>query len=246
MHAYLAEYIGTMLLLLMGMGVVANVSLKDSYGFGGGWVLITFGWGFSVFIGVAVAGPFSGAHLNPAVSLGLALAGKFAWGKLLPYMMAQLAGSITGALLAWWQFSDHYNKMDEADGILGTFCTAPAIKNTHKNVFSEALGTFVLVFVVLFLSGPTLVADALPNAKIGLGSIGALPVALLVIAIGMSLGGTTGYAINPARDLGPRIVHTIVPIKAKGGSNWGYSWIPIVGPFMGACIAAVLYLSVIV
>lgn len=244
MHPYLAEFIGTMLLILMGVGVVANVSLKDSYAFGGGWVVITFGWGLGVFIGVIVAGPFSGAHINPAVSIGLAMAGLFPWAEVPMYIIAQLGGAIAGALLAWWQFSDHYNRSDDAAGILGSFCTAPSIKNTPKNLFSEALGTFVLIFVVLHLSGANLAADGLENAKIGLGSIGALPVALLVVGIGMSLGGTTGYAINPARDLGPRIVHALVPIKAKGGSNWAYSWVPIVGPVIGAAIAALLYRSI--
>ena len=232
------------MLVLMGVGAVANVSLKDSFASGGGWVVITFGWGLGVFIGVIVAGPYSGAHINPAVSIGLAIAGKFPWQEVPMYILAQLAGAMTGALLAWWQFSDHYNRHEDQAGILGTFCTSPSIKNIHKNLFSEVLGTFVLIFVVLYLSDATINSETLKNTKIGLGSIGALPVALLVVGIGMSLGGVTGYAINPARDLGPRFIHAIVPIKTKGSSNWSYAWVPIIGPIIGATIAALLYLSI--
>lgn len=244
MHPYIAEFLGTMLLILMGVGVVANVSFKDSFANGGGWVVISFGWGIGVFIGVIVAGPYSGAHINPAVSVGLAVAGKFPWPEVPMYILAQLGGAMTGALLAWWQFSDHYDRHEDQAGILGTFCTSPSIKNTHKNLFSEVLGTFVLIFVVLYISDATLTSDTLKNTKIGLGSVGALPVALLVVGIGMSLGGVTGYAINPARDLGPRFIHAIVPIKTKGSSNWNYAWVPIIGPITGAVIAALLYLAI--
>jgi glycerol uptake facilitator protein len=160
------------------------------------------------------------------------------------YILAQLGGAMAGALLAWWQFSDHYNRHEDQAGILGTFCTSPSIKNTHKNLFSEVLGTFVLIFVVLYISDATLTSETLKNTKIGLGSVGALPVALLVVGIGMSLGGVTGYAINPARDLGPRFIHAIVPIKTKGSSKWNYAWVPIVGPIVGAVIAALLYLAI--
>jgi len=244
MHPFIAEFLGTMLLILMGVGVVANVSFKDSYAFGGGWVVIAFGWGLGVFIGVIVAGPYSGAHINPAVSIGLAIAGKFPWQEVPMYILAQVAGAMSGAFLAWWHFSDHYNTGEDKQAILGTFCTGPSIKNTHKNLFSEILGTFVLIFVVLYLSDATLSSSLLKNTKIGLGSIGALPVALLVVGIGMSLGGTTGYAINPARDLGPRIMHALLPIKHKGDSNWPYAWVPIIGPIIGASIAALLYLGI--
>jgi len=244
MNPYIAEFLGTMLLILMGVGVVANVSFKDSFANGGGWVVITFGWGIGVFIGVVVAGPYSGAHINPAVSIGLAVAGKFPWQEVPMYILAQLGGAMTGALLAWWQFSDHYNRHEDQAGILGTFCTSPSIKNTHKNLFSEILGTFVLIFVVLYISDATFSSETLKDAKVGLGSVGALPVALLVVGIGMSLGGVTGYAINPARDLGPRFIHFIVPIKTKGSSNWGYAWVPILGPIAGAIIAALLYLAI--
>jgi glycerol uptake facilitator len=244
MHPFIAEFIGTMLLVLMGVGVGANTSLKDSYAQGAGWVVISFGWGLGVFLGVIVAGPYSGAHINPAVTIGLAVAGKFPWIDIPMYILAQMGGAMTGALLAWWQFSDHYNQHDKKEDILGTFCTAPSIKNTNKNLYSEALGTFVLVFVVLYISDASFHSGMLKNAKIGLGSIGALPVALLVVGIGMSLGGVTGYAINPARDLGPRFIHSRVPIQGKLNSNWNYAWIPIAGPIIGAIIAAALYLIV--
>ena len=243
MQPYLAEFIGTFILILLGVGVNANVSLKDSFAFGSGWPLITFGWGFAVFAGVIIAGPYSGAHLNPAVSIGLAVAGRFPWADVPFYALAQLAGAMAGALVVWFQFSDHYNRMEDKDGILGTFCTSASIPNTFKNLFSEAVGTFVLVFVVLFLSGPTFASESLPGTVIGLGSIGALRVAFLVVGIGMSLGGTTGYAINPTRDLGPRIIHALVPIKGKRDSNWSYSWIPIVGPVIGAAIAGLVFLA---
>jgi glycerol uptake facilitator protein len=242
MTPFLAEFIGTFILIILGVGVNANVSLKDSFAFGSGWPLITFGWGFAVFAGVIIAGPYSGAHLNPAVSVGLAIAGKFAWAEVPYYVLAQLAGAMAGALVVWFQFSDHYNRMDDKDSVLGTFCTSASIPNTFKNLFSETVGTFVLVFVVLFLAGPSFTSVSLSDTVIGLGSIGALPVAFLVVGIGMSLGGTTGYAINPARDLGPRIVHALVPIKGKRDSNWSYSWIPIVGPVIGAAIAGVAFL----
>jgi glycerol uptake facilitator protein len=244
MHPFIAEFIGTMLLILMGVGVNSSVTLKDSYAHGAGWVVVTFGWGLAVFLGVVVAAPYSGAHINPAVTIGLAVAGKFPWIDIPMYILAQLTGAMTGALLAWWQFSDHYNQHDKKEDILGTFCTGPSIKNSNKNLYSEVLGTFVLVFVVLYMSDATISSGMMKNAKIGLGSIGALPVALLVVGIGMSLGGVTGFAINPARDLGPRFIHSRIPIKGKLDSNWGYAWIPIAGPIIGAIIAAALYLII--
>ncbi len=242
MNELMAEFIGTALLMLLGTGVNANNTLNQTYGQGTGWVLISLGWGFAVFVGVTVAAPFSGAHINPAVTIGLAMAGKFAWANVGSFVAAQLAGAFTGSMLAWFLYSSQYNQTTNADSILGTFSTSPAIPNTFKNLFSEALGTFTLVFVVLYLSGASISANGIEDAKIGLGSIGALPVAILVMAIGMSLGGTTGYAINPARDLGPRILHAIAPIKHKGGSNWSYAWIPVVGPILGGVIAGGLFL----
>ncbi len=242
MNELVAEFIGTALLLILGIGVNANNSLTKAYGQKSGWLLISFGWGFAVFTAVMVAAPYSGAHINPAVTLGLAVAGKFAWVKVAGFVLAQFGGALTGSFLVWFLYSSQYNETKDAGTILGTFSTSPAIPGTIKNLYSEILGTFVLVFVVLYLSGATISANNLTNAKVGLGSIGALPVALLVVAIGMSLGGTTGYAINPARDLGPRIIHWLVPIKHKGSSHWAYAWIPIAGPIIGAIIAALLYI----
>jgi len=245
MNPIVAEYMGTFILILMGTGVCANSSLQDTFAKGADWVLITFGWGLGVYLGVIIAGPSSGAHLNPAVTIGLAVAGKFSWADAPLYILAQLLGAMSGAFLTWLLFADHYNRTNDAGTIKGTFCTSPAIKNTPRNVLSEVVGTFVLIFVVLFIAGPEIKLLAVDVVKIGLGSVGALPVALLVIAIGMSLGGLTGYAINPVRDLGPRIIHSIVPIKFKGTSDWSYAWIPVVGPILGAVIAASVYLLVI-
>jgi len=244
MNPIVAEYLGTLIMILMGTGVCANSSLKYSFAKGADWVLIAFGWGLGVFIGVIVAGPSSGAHLNPSVTIGLAVAKKFAWGDAPLYILAQLFGAMSGAFLTWLLFADHYNLTEDTGTIKGTFCTSPAIKNTPRNLLSEVVGTFVLIFVVLLIAGPELKSTEMGEVKIGLGSVGALPVALLVVSIGMSLGGLTGYAINPARDLGPRIIHSLVPIKTKGTSDWGYAWIPIVGPVIGAVLAALLYLVV--
>jgi glycerol uptake facilitator protein len=244
MNPIVAEYLGTLILILMGTGVCANSSLKESFAKGADWTLISFGWGLGVFIGVIVAGPSSGAHLNPAVTIGLAVAGKFQWADAPLYILAQLLGAMSGAFLTWLLFADHYNLTEDAGTIKGTFCTSPSIKNTPRNVLSEVIGTFVLIFVVLLIAGPELKSTEMGEVKIGLGSVGALPVALLVVSIGMSLGGLTGYAINPARDLGPRIIHSLVPIKGKGTSDWGYAWIPILGPVVGAVIAAFLFMTV--
>jgi glycerol uptake facilitator protein len=239
MSDFTAELLGTMFLILLGTGVVANVVLKGTKGNDAGWMVITTGWALAVFVGVVVAGPYSGAHLNPAVTLGLAIAGKFAWGKVALYIIAQILGAIIGAILMWIVYKDHFNATTDPDAQLSVFSTGPAIKNRVFNLLSEIVGTFVLVFVVFYFTNAELTNDATP---IGLGSIGALPVAFLVWAIGLSLGGTTGYAINPARDLGPRIAHAILPIKDKGSSEWKYAWIPIAGPLLGAAIAALLFL----
>ena len=238
MSPFSAELIGTMFLILLGAGVVANVILKGTKGFGGGWIVITTGWALAVFVGVVIAGPYSGAHLNPAVSLALAIAGKFPWNDVPMYILAQLVGAMLGAFLAWLIYRDHFNTTSDPDTQLAVFSTGPAIRNTTFNLLSEIIGTFVLIFVVFYFTDAE-IKD--PKTPIGLGSLGALPVAFLVWAIGLSLGGTTGYAINPARDLGPRIVHALLPIKQKGSSNWKYAWIPIVGPIIGAGLAALLY-----
>lgn len=236
-----AEFLGTFILILLGVGVNANNTLNQTYAQNTGWVLISFGWGLAVFCGVVVAGPYSGAHINPAVTIGLAIAGSFPWIEVAGFILAQLGGAMLGAFCVWVTYHQHYRTTEDNGAKLGTFSTGPAMKNTFQNFFSEALGTFVLVFVVLYIAGPTLEAGNLDHAQVGLGSIGALPVAFLVVAIGMALGGTTGYAINPARDLGPRIVHALLPMK-KGNSNWGYAWIPVIGPLLGASIAAGVFI----
>lgn len=240
MSPFMAEFLGTMLLILLGDGVVANVLLKDTKGNNSGWIVITTAWGLAVFVGVVVAGPYSGAHLNPAVTIGLAIAGKFAWASVLPYIAAQMLGAFAGAFLVWLMYYDHFQRVNAPDAILAVFCTGPAIRNYVSNIASEIIGAFVLVFTVFYIAGAQITPSKTP---IGLGSVGALPVALLVWVIGLSLGGTTGYAINPARDLGPRIIHFILPIKNKGTSDWRYAWIPVIGPIAGAAIAALLYLQ---
>ncbi|WP_339918751.1 MIP/aquaporin family protein [uncultured Flavobacterium sp.] len=239
MTPFIAEIIGTMLLILLGNGVVANVVLKDTKGNNSGWIVITAAWAFAVFVGVAVAGPISGAHLNPIVTLGLAFVGKFAWSQVVPYIVAQMIGAMLGAFLVWLSHKDHFAATEDEAGKLACFSTGPAIRNYTSNLISEIIGTFVLIFVIFYLAGPDVHIAAAADAKIGLGSIGALPVAILVWAIGLSLGGTTGYAINPARDLGPRIVHSIL---LKGNSDWSYAWVPIVGPIIGSSLAALCYL----
>lgn len=231
----LFEFIGTAILVLFGDGVVASNLLKKSKGENGGWVVVTLAWGLAVMLGVFISGPYSGAHLNPAVTLGLAAAGTFSWSLVVPYIVAQMLGGFTGAVLVYLYYKDHYDATDDQAAKLATFCTAPAIRNYGRNLFSEIVGTFVLVFVILALSidGNT--------SEVGMGALGAFPVAMLIVALGMSLGGTTGYAINPARDLAPRIAHAILPIKGKGTNDWGYSWVPVVGPIIGGFIAAALY-----
>lgn len=242
MNEYIAEVIGTMLLILLGNGVVANVVLKDTKGNNGGWIVISLGWGLGVFVGVTVAGPVSGAHINPAVTVGLAIAGLFPWAKVAMFVLAQMLGASLGAFLVWLFYRHHFNRTEDAGAQLACFSTGPAIRKTASNLISEVIGTFVLIFVILYISEPSMNIPGVEDTKIGLGTLGALPVALLVTAIGLSLGGTTGYAINPARDLGPRIMHSILPMKYKGSSDWAYSWIPIAGPLSGAAIAAALYM----
>ncbi len=242
MTPFIAEIIGTALLILLGNGVVANVALSKTNGNGEGFLFVNIAWGLAVYVGVLVAGPISGAHLNPAVSIGLAAAGEFPWADVAPYIGAQMIGAFIGSILVWMAYKDQYTQTEDLDAKLGTFSTSPQVSNPLWNVITEAVGTFVLVYAVLHIANPTFEAEGISNAVIGLGSLGALPVALIVIVIGASLGGPTGYAINPARDLGPRIMHTILPIGKKRDSNWGYSWIPVVGPILGALQAAGLYL----
>lgn len=232
MTPFFGELIGTALLILLGNGVVANVVLDGTKGNNAGWIVITWGWGMATFVAVFTVAAFSGAHINPAVTLGLAIAGKFEWARVPAYIIAQFAGAFIGACLIWLFYRSHYAVTDDKDLKLATFCTAPAIRNKASNLISEILGTFVLVFAVLFLA----------VSVFGLGALDALPVGLLVLAIGLSLGGTTGYAINPARDLAPRIVHAILPMPGgKRDSDWSYAWVPVIGPCIGAVIAGLLY-----
>lgn len=239
MSEFTAELIGTMFLILLGNGVVANVVLTGTKGHNSGWIVITTGWALAVFAGVVIAGPYSGAHLNPAVTIALAIAGQFAWAKVPMFIAAQFIGAMLGAFLVFLMYKDHFFTTKDQGTKAAVFCTSPAIPNRLSNIISEIIGTFVLLFVIFYFTKGEVGADKTP---IGLGSLGALPVAFLVWAIGLSLGGTTGYAINPARDLGPRIMHAILPIPEKGSSGWNYAWIPVLGPIIGSAVAAGLYL----
>jgi glycerol uptake facilitator protein len=242
MNPYLAEFLGTAILVIFGNGVVANVVLARTKGNGGGWIVITAGWAFAVFVGAFCAAPFSGAHLNPAVTFAMAAAGKLAAGKVPGYLLAQMAGGFVGGALVFLYYREHFKVSDNPDGKLACFCTAPNIRNLPQAFFCEVMGTFLLVLPVFLMTDPTL---KLPSAgggagevPVGLGTLGVLPVALLVFGIGLSLGGTTGYAINPARDLGPRLAHAFLPVPGKRDSDWGYAWVPVAGPIVGGLLAA--------
>ncbi len=240
MNTYLSEFIGAAILLLMGAGVVANVVLSGAKGNGGGWIVITTGWALGVYIAVVVAGPHSGAHLNPAVTVALAVKGDFGWYMVPGFIAAQMGGAFTGAFLTWLIYKDHFDRTEDAGLKLAVFSTGPAIRNLPVNFAAEFIGTFVLMFVIFSITGAEL-KNGESATPIGLGSIGAIPVAFLVWAIGLSLGGATGYAINPARDLAPRIFHAIAPIKGKGGSDWQYAWLPVAAPLAGGVSAALIY-----
>ncbi len=237
MSPFLAEFLGTALLILLGNGVVANVVLKGTHGHNSGWIVITMGWAMAVFAAVFVASSGSDAHINPAVTLAMAMVGSFAWADVPTYMLAQFLGAAVGAGLVWLMYGDHYRLTEDPLTKRATFCTTPAIRNTYRNLFSEALGTFVLMLAVFFISGAEV-----GGASASLGSLDALPVALVVLVIGLSLGGTTGYAINPARDLSPRIMHALLPVANKGSNDWAYSWIPVAGPFLGGALAAAVFI----
>lgn len=232
MHQLFAEFIGTLLLVLLGNGVVANVVLAKTKGENGGLVMIALGWAMAVFIAVFCTAAYSGAHLNPAVTLALAVTGKFPWDQVVGYIFAQMLGGMTGALLVWLIYRKHFDSTSDQKKKLSAFCTGPAIRGLTANLASEIAATFVLVYGVLHMASP----------KVGLGAIDALPVALLVLGIAVSLGGTTGFALSPARDLGPRIMHAVLPISSKGDSDWSYAWVPVVGPILGGLLAALMYL----
>jgi glycerol uptake facilitator protein len=231
MSPFISEIIGTALLITLGDGVVANVLLNKTKGNSGGWIVITFGWAIAVFTGVFASASSSGAHLNPAVTIGLAVQGGFEWTNVPSYIAAQFIGAAIGATVVWLSYRQHFDATIDGSLKLAVFCTGPAIRNSAHNLLTEIIGTFVLVFGVLLMSKP----------EMKLGSLDALPVALLVLGIGLSLGGPTGYAINPARDLAPRIMHAVLPIKAKSGSDWGYAWVPVIGPVIGGALAALVY-----
>ena len=237
MTTYIFEFIGTGMLILIGNGVVANLVLKGTKGSDSGWVGISLAWGIAVFIGVFVSADVSGAHLNPAVTIGLATAGKFSWSMAPGYIVSQILGAMMGNLLVWLAYKKQFDATEDASTILATFSTAPAIRSLGWNTVTEAIGTFALVFGVFYIAG-----GAMADEPISLGSLDALPVALLVMGIGFGLGGPTGYAINPARDLGPRIMHAILPIKNKGKSDWTYAWVPVIGPIIGALLAAFVFI----
>jgi glycerol uptake facilitator protein len=231
MNVYVAETVGTALLITLGNGVVANVILHKTKGNNGGLIAITIGWAMAVFIGVLTTANISGAHLNPAVTVGLAVIGKFDWALVPGYVLAQLIGSMIGALLVWIIYRQHFDETNDAATQLAVFSTSPSIRNAQHNFIAEFLATFIFMLTILFLTKST-------NS---LGSLDALPVALVVLGVGLGLGGPTGYAINPVRDFGPRIMHSILPIKHKGNSDWQYSWVPVFGPLAGAIAAAVFY-----
>ena len=238
MRELLAEFIGTAILLLMGNGVVANVLLPRTKGNGSGWHVIAAGWGMAVFTAVWCGEALGSSHLNPAVTVGLAVAGEVSWTSVPGFVLAQLLGAAVGGLAAYLFYKPHYDVCEDPDAILATFCTAPNIRNPASNIGSEVVATFILVFAVLIFAGPAL--DPGSGAQLGLGSLGALPVGMIVYAIGLSLGGTTGHSLNPARDLAPRIVHLLLPISGKRDSDWGYAAIPVVGPLLGGVLAGIL------
>ncbi|PRY75899.1 MIP/aquaporin family protein [Alkalibacterium olivapovliticus] len=229
-----SEFLGTMFLILLGDGVVAAVSLKKSKAEGAGWVAVTMGWGAAVTLAVYIAGFMGPAHLNPAVTLGFAIIGDFEWALVIPFILAQIAGAILGGVLVWLTYLAHFRETTDQGAILGTFATGAEIRDNTANILSEVIGTFVLVFGLLAFGQNSFTEGLNP-----------LVVGVLILSIGLSLGGSTGYAINPARDLGPRIAHQFLPIANKGDSKWEYSWIPIVGPMLGAVVAALLYLVII-
>jgi glycerol uptake facilitator protein len=233
MTPFVGEMIGTMILIVFGAGIGAGASLKKSYSNNAGWIVITIAWGLAVTMGVFAVGPVSGAHLNPAVTMALALNGDFPWSDVPNYILAQMIGAILGSLFIFLHYLPHWKVTDDPAVKLGIFATSPAIKHTFSNLLSEIFGTFILVLGLLFIGANKFTQGLNP-----------LAVGLLIVVIGMSLGGTTGYAINPARDLGPRIAHFLLPIPGKGSSGWGYSWIPVVGPLLGGALGAVFYKSV--
>ncbi|MBX2970559.1 MAG: aquaporin family protein [Cyclobacteriaceae bacterium] len=233
MSPYLAEFLGTLTLILLGDGVVASVVLKRTKSENAGWLTVVIGWGLAVTLAIYAVGQFSGAHINPAVTLALAYSGSFEWALVPGYMLAQLAGAFTGAILVWLHYRPHWSVTDDPAGKLAVFCTGPAIRSPLNNLISEIIGTAVLILGLLTIGANKFTEGLNP-----------LVVGLLIVSIGLSLGGTTGFAINPARDLGPRIAHFLLPVHGKGSSDWGYAWIPVVGPVIGGLLGAWVYQQV--
>jgi glycerol uptake facilitator protein len=233
MSPFFAEFIGTAMIIVFGGGVVANVLLNKTKGNNSGWIVITFGWAVGVFTGVLISAPFSGANLNPAVTLALVIVGKFPEDQSpLVYICAQMLGAMFGAFLVWIAYKKHFDATEDGNSKLAVFSTSPNIRSYMYNILTEIIGTFVLALAVLYMAKP----------DVGLGALNALPVALVVLGLGLSLGGPTGYAINPARDLGPRIMHFLLPIPLKRDSDWRYAWVPVVGPLIGAALAAGIFI----
>lgn len=242
MNAFLAEFVGTAILVVFGNGVVANVVLNRTKGQNAGWIVIATGWAMAVFIGVFSSQEYSGAHLNPAVTLAMAEAGKFAWAKVPGYMLAQMLGAIVGGSWVFFFYREHFKVTEDTNAKLACFCTGPNIRKLGQAFFCEATGTFLLVLPVLLMTDAKIKVPGGANDYIvGLGTLGALPVGLLVFGIGLSLGGATGYAINPARDLGPRLAHALLPVPGKRDSDWGYAWVPVFAPMVGGFLAAWLH-----
>jgi len=246
MSAYIAEFFGTALLILFGNGVVANVVLSKTKGHNSGWIVISAGWGLAVFVGAFCANRYSGAHLNPAVTLAAVMTGKLESNMALGYVIAQLLGAMLGSLSVFVFYREHFLATNDQDAKLACFCTSPNIRNLGQSLICEAIGTYALILPILLMVSPSLVpvTSDEPTNKLGLGTLELLPVGLLVFGIGLSLGGTTGYAINPVRDFGPRLMHAILPIPGKRDSDWGYAWVPVFGPLLGAALAAITYMAI--
>lgn len=237
MSTFIAELVGTMILIILGDGVVANVVLNKTKGFNSGWIVITAGWAFAVTVAVYCVGSISGGHLNPAVTLGLAVIGKFSWSLVPSYLLAQMIGAFLGAVIVWLAYLPHWKETADKDAKLAVFCTGPAIRHPLGNIITEILGTFILVLGVLAILTP---ANLIPSSGLDKG-LGPLLVGVIVWSVGLSLGGPTGYAINPARDLGPRLAHWLLPVAGKGPSDWQYAWVPVLSPIIGGILGALFY-----
>jgi len=246
MNSIFAEFIGTFTMMSLGLGVVANLNLKNTYANNEGskWMLLTSAWGFAVFFGVIVAGKFSGAHLNPAVTMGMAITNKFAWSQVISFVISQFLGSISAAVLIYIFYIDHIRATESEITIKKCFSTTPAIRNFKNNFFSEFIASFFLVFLIFFIAKPSIKIEGIETLQFGIGSMDAFPIGVLVWVLGMALGGTTGYAINPARDLGPRIIYTLLRGK-KAKPDWSYAWIPVMAPIVGGLIAGIVYIFLI-